>query len=254
VTLRLGEEVVAVGRSYPHTRGAPAAHERHRDLGPGGSAPPDRAEQVGQVSDRVPRDLKDNIAKPYTGAMRRAALREPADYEVALHRCRVHAEPRARGARRPAELLTRDYPVDLGAYFGRAWDLFRSNAGILMGASVLVYLVLMGLNLIPYLSIILSLMLTGPLFGGLWSFYVKRVRGEDAGIADAFGGFGPRFVPDLGLNLGSSLGFRAALFDEALGCLIDIGPIKIRRCHRPRRDGIRYRLLIRAERLSDAGL
>jgi len=60
------------------------------------------------------------------------------------------------------------------------------ECGILMGASVLVYLVLMGLNLIPYLSIILSLMLTGPLFGGLWSFYVKRVRGEDAGIADAF--------------------------------------------------------------------
>jgi len=71
VTLRLGEEVVAVSRSYPHKRGAAPAHERHRDLGPGGSGPPDRAEQVGQVSDRVPRDLKDNIAKPYTGAMRR---------------------------------------------------------------------------------------------------------------------------------------------------------------------------------------
>ncbi len=104
-----------------------------------------------------------------------------------------------------AELLARDYEVDIGAYFSKAWELFTRNAGMMIGASVLVYLVLAAVNLIPYLSIIFSLLLTGPLFGGLWLFYVKKARGEDSGIGDAFGGFGPRFVQLLLASIASSV-------------------------------------------------
>jgi hypothetical protein len=92
------------------------------------------------------------------------------------------------------QVLARDYDVDLGAYLSGAWSVFTANPGIIIGASVLVYVVLMGAGLVPYLRIVLSPLLTGPLMGGLWLFYLKRVRGEDSSLADAFGGFGPRFV------------------------------------------------------------
>jgi GYF domain 2/Membrane domain of glycerophosphoryl diester phosphodiesterase len=91
------------------------------------------------------------------------------------------------------ELLARDYEHDLGGYFSRGWETFKNSAGIMIGATILVYLVLLAINLVPYLNSILSIVLTGPLLGGLWLFYLKKVRGEDAGIGDAFSGFGPRF-------------------------------------------------------------
>lgn len=92
------------------------------------------------------------------------------------------------------QVLARDYDVDLGGYLSGAWAIFSANAGLMIGATVLVYLVLMGAGMVPYLRILLSPLLTGPLMGGLWLFYVKRVRGEEAALADAFSGFGPRFI------------------------------------------------------------
>jgi len=98
-----------------------------------------------------------------------------------------------RGTASEADLLARDYVVDVGGCLSRAWELFKGNAGILIGCSVLVYLALVGVNLIPYLSVLLALIFQGPLLGGLWVFYVKKVRNEEAGVRDAFSGFGPRF-------------------------------------------------------------
>jgi len=92
-----------------------------------------------------------------------------------------------------ADLLARDYEVDIGDCLTRAWELFKPNAGILIGASLLVWLAFLAANGIPYLSAILALLLNGPLMGGLWLFYLKKVRNQDATVGDAFGGFGPRF-------------------------------------------------------------
>jgi DNA-directed RNA polymerase subunit RPC12/RpoP len=87
------------------------------------------------------------------------------------------------------QVKSRDYEHDLGGYLGHGWHTFKGCPGIIIGASVLVYLCLIAINVIPYLSAILSIVLTGPLMGGLWIFYVKKVRGEEAGINDAFSGF-----------------------------------------------------------------
>jgi uncharacterized membrane protein len=92
-----------------------------------------------------------------------------------------------------AELLARDYEVDIGGSFSRAWELFKANAGLLIGGSVLVYLCIMGGSMIPYLGIIVGLIVGGPLMGGLWYFYLKHVRRQEATIGDAFSGFGPQF-------------------------------------------------------------
>src|ERR1043166_2768285 len=101
--------------------------------------------------------------------------------------------PRPLGGISEAELLARDYDVDVGGYISQAWNIFKANTGIMIGASVLVLLAVMGGQIIPYLGIIIGLILNGPLIGGLWYFYVKTVRGQQAGINDAFSGFGPRF-------------------------------------------------------------
>jgi hypothetical protein len=124
-----------------------------------------------------------------------------------------------------ADLLARDYDVDVGDCLTRGWETFKANAGIMIGASVLVYLTLMAVNIIPYLNIVLALVFTGPLMGGLWFFYVKKIRNQDAGIGDAFSGFGPRFwqlvmtrlIPALiWLGLVAIIGLLAALTIPAL--------------------------------------
>jgi hypothetical protein len=92
------------------------------------------------------------------------------------------------------ELLARDYTVDTGDYFSRSLELLRNNAGLLIGATALIYLVMIAVSIIPYLSMILSLIFTGPLMGGLWLLYIRVTRGEVVSVGDAFAGFGPSFV------------------------------------------------------------
>ncbi|HTL56136.1 MAG TPA: GYF domain-containing protein [Candidatus Limnocylindrales bacterium] len=121
-----------------------------------------------------------------------------------------------------ADLLARDYEVDIGSCLSRGWEVFKSNAGLIIGATVLVYLAIFAVNAVPYLSIILALFLNGPLMGGLWNFYVKEVRSGSATLGDAFSGFGPRFWQLLltqlipGLISGAIIGVLAALVIPAV--------------------------------------
>lgn len=111
----------------------------------------------------------------------------------------------ARGAASQPELLARDYEVDIGGGLGQSWEMFKASAGVCIGATALVYAVLFGIGFIPYLGMVLPLFLTGPLFGGLWFFFVKKMRGQPAGLEDAFSGFGPRFVPLMLVGLVTTL-------------------------------------------------
>jgi hypothetical protein len=97
------------------------------------------------------------------------------------------------GGATEADLLARDYEVDVGGCLSQAWELFKVNAGIMMGASALVCLALLVTNVIPYLNIILALIFTGPILGGFWLFHIRKVRNLEAGVEHAFGGFGPKF-------------------------------------------------------------
>ena len=97
------------------------------------------------------------------------------------------------GGASQADLLARDYTVDIGEAFSHGWENFKANPGLIIGATALVYLVILASNVIPYLGIILGLILNGPLMGGLWLFYLRCARRQPAGVGDAFGAFGPRF-------------------------------------------------------------
>ncbi len=103
------------------------------------------------------------------------------------------------------QVLARDYTVSVGDYLSQAWDSFKNNPGMIIGATVLVYLALIASNVIPYLNVILALVFSGPLMGGLWLFFIKIARGEGAGLREAFGGFSPRFGQLLLAHLVSSI-------------------------------------------------
>ena len=100
-----------------------------------------------------------------------------------------------------AALLAREYRVDIGGCFERAWKLFAAQPGNIVGATVLVLVVFVGGWLlatgigavVPFAEVVLPMFFTGPLMGGLMWFYLLLARGEAAGVGDAFAGFGPRF-------------------------------------------------------------
>jgi len=85
-----------------------------------------------------------------------------------------------------AEILARDYHVDIGGCIGRSWQLVKANFWLLVGASF-VASIIAG---IPYLGIVLA----GPMMGGLYLLYLSRLRGQPAGFETAFKGFSLAFL------------------------------------------------------------
>ncbi len=116
----------------------------------------------------------------------------------------------------PDDLLTRDYSLDIGSCLTRSWALLKKNFWPIVGVSFLVMLVMGGINqVIGLLSrsalndmilqhrispgaiamIFLTSLLSAPVYAvlnaGLFKYYLKLIRGEGAGLSDAFSGFGP---------------------------------------------------------------
>ncbi|HEX5218155.1 MAG TPA: DUF4339 domain-containing protein [Verrucomicrobiae bacterium] len=92
-----------------------------------------------------------------------------------------------------AEVEGRGYDVDIGSCLSRGWAVFKANFGVCVGATFLVMLCNQAAGFIPIVGIILSLMVQGPLMGGLNNFFIKLIRGESSGINDAFSGFSKSF-------------------------------------------------------------
>jgi hypothetical protein len=102
-----------------------------------------------------------------------------------------------------AELLARDYDVDVGACITRGWELYKGDVGTMIGMSVLGYLpilvvswaagALLGVLHVRFLTF-LVLFFSAPMMAGLWLFYIKKVRGQEAGAGDVFAGFGPKYL------------------------------------------------------------
>src|SRR5581483_10631367 len=104
------------------------------------------------------------------------------------------AAPQPRSSPAPFPGATRTWPgqvaagasdFDLAECFNRGGFLLRDNFGLFIGATSLIWL----LFFIPLVRPILG----GPLLGGLYLVYLKRIRNEPATVADAFSGFGPLF-------------------------------------------------------------
>jgi hypothetical protein len=94
-----------------------------------------------------------------------------------------------------ADIIRRDYQVDIGDWFSRGWNLVKANFWLLVGATTLVLLVHTGIESIPFLGHVAGLLLMGVLFGGLYWVFLQRLRGRPADLGDAFAGFSLAFLP-----------------------------------------------------------
>lgn len=142
----------------------------------------------------------------------------------------------ATSAPSPEEILARDYEIDIGSCLSRSWELLKQNfwpaVGITFLVVVLINVINQGLGLISksemgalmnglvslvsgngfhhegYGLIILTSILGVPVYmvftAGLYMYYLKLIRGEEADLNDAFLGVSKSLVPlsVLGLVMG----------------------------------------------------
>ena len=136
--------------------------------------------------------------------------------------------PAAAPAMSAGEILARDYTLNIRSCLRRGWALVRNDFWPLVGMSAFVLMVLSAAASFEVVlssgnasgirsgkTSILGLLLTGPLMGGLYLYFLKKIRGAAAGVEAAFTGFRQPF-PHLVVA-----GFLASLL-TALGflCLI----------------------------------
>lgn len=89
-----------------------------------------------------------------------------------------------------AVYLRRGTVIDIGGAVSRGWSLVRDNMGVLIGASVLGWLVSIGLACVPVLGWIVGFVL----IGGLHYMFIRRIRGEAVQVGDVFAGFNLAFL------------------------------------------------------------
>jgi len=100
----------------------------------------------------------------------------------------------------PANWREQDYELDLGGCFGRSWELYTKNFGVLFTA-VLIYMLIelfiSFLGNIPLIGPVFSLgnlIVIGPLMGGVYYQFILVNRGEKTAMGDIFAGFRRRFI------------------------------------------------------------
>jgi len=89
-----------------------------------------------------------------------------------------------------AEYLRRGTVIDIGSAVSRGWALVRDNAGVLIGATVLGWLISVGIAFVPVLGWVVAIVL----IGGLDYMFLRRIRGEAVQIGDVFAGFNRAFL------------------------------------------------------------
>lgn len=85
--------------------------------------------------------------------------------------------------------------VDVFECLSRSFNLWTGNFLPLVGATLLVMLVQFLIGLVPFLGALVRLLLDGVLYGGLYYYYLGKMRGEPREIGDAFAGFTRAFGP-----------------------------------------------------------
>jgi len=106
-----------------------------------------------------------------------------------------------------AEYLRRGATIDIGKAISRGWALVRDNMGVLIGATVLGWLITAGLAFVPVVGWVVGIVV----LGGLDYMFIRRIRGEVVQVGDVFAGFNLAFLhltlAGLVKSLLTSLGF-----------------------------------------------
>ena len=100
----------------------------------------------------------------------------------------------------PPDIFTRDYDLDIGRCVSDAWNLLKTNFGLVFGGVaifMLIQIVISVLAQIPIVGLVFTVgnfIISGPLMGGVYYFLLKAIRRQPADIGDVFAGFRLAFV------------------------------------------------------------
>jgi hypothetical protein len=110
--------------------------------------------------------------------------------------------------------------LDIGSCLSRGWDLFKNNAGILLGSTALYFVIILAVSFalalilngvlltiiskeamqsaefkigFDFLFRVLSSLVFGPLIGGIYYIFIRTMREQTTGIGDLFIGFSRAF-------------------------------------------------------------
>ena len=92
-------------------------------------------------------------------------------------------------------ILGQNQALDVGRCFRRSYELVRANFRLLAGANILVLLILLACTAVPVAGPIAFMVISGPLYGGLFWIFLKLMRTQPATINDLFEGFQQTFAP-----------------------------------------------------------
>jgi len=107
--------------------------------------------------------------------------------------------PELEAAALEQQVLTRDYVLNIGNCVRRAWSLVQSDFWPMVGVTALIVVLLAAAGSIgiqshsfgnvSFTTSVLSVVISGPLMGGLYSYLLKKIRCERPNMEAAFAGF-----------------------------------------------------------------
>ena len=89
------------------------------------------------------------------------------------------------------ELQGRPHTFSIGDCFSIGWRLTMDNFGLFILTLICMMLISVVAGFVPFGAIVVS----GPLMGGVYFIYLRRLRGEPAEIGQLFVGFNESFLP-----------------------------------------------------------
>ena len=95
--------------------------------------------------------------------------------------------------------------IRVGECLSRSWELLKADPKMIIGGTAIVVLVQILLSFIPVLGGIAGMILNGVFMGGLYGFFLKKIRGGSVAFEDVFAGFKLALVPLILTGLVSSV-------------------------------------------------